>query len=163
MSSLRSRIKITGSTGSMVKKWNLYVDQYYATAEGNRLVHGYLANSSYAVIEVKLIPGGFKNFVRAAGTVNIGLASQSGFGQRYAKGKGGTKILLVGLRTLAHEMFHALDLGNRHHEQSAVASANKVIRQRAVSDGNPSKAGERGNYNDPTYPVPFGATTNFLS
>ncbi len=53
MSSLRSRIKIVGSTGSVVKKWNLYVDEYYATAEGNRLVHGYLANSSYAAIEVK--------------------------------------------------------------------------------------------------------------
>lgn len=95
--------------------------------------------------------------------MNIGLASQSGFGQKYAKGKGGTNILLVGLRTLAHEMFHALDLGSRHHEQSAVASAIKVIKQHAVSEGNPSKAGERGDYNQPTYPVPFGTTIKFLS
>ncbi len=163
MADLRNRIKLVGATGKVVEKWNTYIDQFYSTAEGKRLVETYLANSTTAIITVKLIPGGSKNFVLAMGNVNIGLASQSGFGLKYVNGKDGSKILLSGLRTLTHEMYHALSPVDRHNEQLAVEFANKVIKQFAVLSGNPAKAGVRGDYyNNPAMSVPFGSSYKFL-
>lgn len=146
MSEVRNRVKVIGGMGpTLEKKWYEYFDQYYATKEGKGLVDVYLKKYHAAVIEIKLVPGGNKNGA-IVGMAIIRLGTQGMFGLRGAPGLNGTYVKLVGLRSLAHELFHALAQYNRNDENLAVASANKVVKQHAINIGNPSSAGVRVDY-----------------
>lgn len=52
---------------------------------------------------------------------------QDGIGIMLAPGRNSTQVKLVGIRTLAHKLFHFLSRVNRHDEKLTVVSA-KLVR-----------------------------------
>lgn len=147
---LQERFVIRGGSEDVRAKYQQIVYDYLATREGADVATSYFGNVVGSEVDVNLVSGSFVN-TGSMGTINIGLASQSGFGVRVSTGKDGTYVKLTGLRTFAHEAYHALAKSNSSSERAAIESENKVIWQNAVSNKSTPRAGVRVEYD--SYPL----------